>query len=166
EGRRPHPGLGARLVGLGVHHRPDAVPALHVRRHPLGGHRRPGDRHGRPVQDAHARRLGGARRHGRGRRVGGARRPGLELGDRRRPARSLASQGTRPRTHRRRAAAQLRRRRRRPRRLGRRAGRRADGPRPPAPLAPAAQAPGRARAAPRRRGRPSRGQGSRERLRL
>jgi len=59
--------------------------------HALGGRRKAPDRARRPLQGADARRLGRDRRHGRGRRVRPRTGACLDLGDRRRAARSLAS---------------------------------------------------------------------------
>src|SRR5262245_56897990 len=79
--------------------------------------------------------------------MGRGARPGVDLGHRDRPAWALAAARARGRAHGRRAAARLWGGRLRHPRLAGGAGRRACRPRPPAPLAAAAQAPGRARAA-------------------
>ena len=81
---------------LGLRHRSHALPALHERRHALGGHHRAGSWPRRALPHAHARRLGRGRRARRGRRVRRATRPRLDLGHRHRPARPLAPARTTP----------------------------------------------------------------------
>ena len=104
---------GAAEADLGLHRRPGEHAPLHVRRDPLGGRRRATQRARRPLPDADQGRLGRGRRPDRGRRVERAARHGLVVGDRRRPARPLASARGRRWTGQGRAAVRLRRRRRR-----------------------------------------------------